>query len=208
MSVENPTTLYELFCLCYANLAKADAAVTKGHEMYEPSDWAIEKRFIREFSAGRMNVRSLFIDEKHKLSDMCNYCGTDQTLTTDHIFPKAIGGEDNSNNLIRVCKTCNSSKGSKDLMEWMHEKDTFLPLMIIRRYFKLVYQYCEQEDLLEKDLKSLKKMKLPFSFQCWPVGFPEPDEMILVSKKRVNGKGGKFAIQSPEWCPFLSYKYY
>ena len=55
--------------------------------------------------------------EKEK-NDECIYCGAKTNLTTDHIFPRVYGGEDISDNVVRVCKSCNSSKGSKGFYEW------------------------------------------------------------------------------------------
>jgi len=44
----------------------------------------------------------------------CQYCGrTDQTLTIDHIIPKAHGGEDTWENLTSACVQCNNRKGDR-----------------------------------------------------------------------------------------------
>lgn len=51
----------------------------------------------------------------------CVYCGADVTAfpQCDHIHPKALGGEDELDNLNTACKSCNSSKGCKTLEEWI-----------------------------------------------------------------------------------------
>ena len=41
----------------------------------------------------------------------CQYCGTNDDLTLDHIYPKAKGGKTTWVNLITACKTCNTRKG-------------------------------------------------------------------------------------------------
>lgn len=44
----------------------------------------------------------------------CAYCGrSDLPLTVDHIIPKARGGEDNWDNLITACVSCNNRKGDR-----------------------------------------------------------------------------------------------
>lgn len=48
----------------------------------------------------------------------CIYCGEKKNLTTEHILPRDCGGEDIMDNVVRVCKSCNSSKGGKRLYEW------------------------------------------------------------------------------------------
>jgi len=41
----------------------------------------------------------------------CQYCGTKEDLTLDHVIPKAKGGSTSWNNLVTACKGCNSKKG-------------------------------------------------------------------------------------------------
>lgn len=46
-----------------------------------------------------------------------------KNLTTEHILPRDCGGEDIMDNVVRVCKSCNSSKGGKRLYEWKGLKE-------------------------------------------------------------------------------------
>lgn len=48
----------------------------------------------------------------------CIYCGNSAKLTTEHILPVSCGGEDIADNCVRVCGSCNSSKGGRRLYEW------------------------------------------------------------------------------------------
>jgi 5-methylcytosine-specific restriction endonuclease McrA len=41
----------------------------------------------------------------------CQYCGTQDDLTLDHVVPKAKGGKSTWSNLITACKDCNTRKG-------------------------------------------------------------------------------------------------
>jgi len=47
----------------------------------------------------------------------CQYCGSRQNLTIDHVIPKSKGGEDTWNNLVACCAKCNVKKGDKLLKE-------------------------------------------------------------------------------------------
>jgi len=62
-----------------------------------------------------MKIRTFFDDEKVKMQSglICNYCGAKENLSLDHLFPRKFGGKDNIENLLYVCKSCNSSKGKK-----------------------------------------------------------------------------------------------
>jgi len=42
----------------------------------------------------------------------CLKCGSPENLSLDHIVPLASGGDNSTNNLQTLCKTCNSSKGN------------------------------------------------------------------------------------------------
>jgi len=48
----------------------------------------------------------------------CFYCGSKNEIHIDHVLPVSRGGQHRIGNLVPACKACNSSKGSKFLMEW------------------------------------------------------------------------------------------
>ncbi len=50
----------------------------------------------------------------------CVYCGSSEgeKLTVDHILPISRGGTNALDNLATACKFCNTSKGTKTLVEW------------------------------------------------------------------------------------------
>lgn len=58
----------------------------------------------------------------------CKYCGARAT-SIDHVVPVSKGGTNDPFNLVPACRSCNSSKGDKQLSEWTpprrghHEQD-------------------------------------------------------------------------------------
>ena len=48
----------------------------------------------------------------------CAYCGSKHNLTMDHVVPVARGGLTEYYNIVPACKSCNSSKNAKDVIEW------------------------------------------------------------------------------------------
>lgn len=44
---------------------------------------------------------------------MCVTCGVQKNLTLDHIKPEILGGASTIENLQTMCKSCNSSKGTR-----------------------------------------------------------------------------------------------
>ena len=186
MAKQKTETVKELIYYSYANLAMAHTAVDKKQEKYSTFNFMIRARLFKGLKEGTMNMRTIFDDEKIKLQtgQICNYCGANENLTLDHIFPQKYGGQDNAENLIFACKFCNSSKGKKDLMEWMNIRGDFLPLMIIRRYLKLTFYYCSEKGLLDKKIGDLKDMELPFKIDFIPTDFPNPAKLILTIKEK------------------------
>ncbi|MEN9304404.1 MAG: hypothetical protein RL264_2833 [Bacteroidota bacterium] len=174
-------TVRHLIYYSYANLAMAHTAIDKKQNKYEMFNFMIRAKLFKGLKDGTMNMRTIFDDEKIKLQtgQMCNYCGSTEKLGLDHIFPQKLGGKDEAENLIFACRTCNSSKGKKDLMEWMAFRGHFLPLMIIRRYLKLTFNYCNDNGLLDKHIEELKGLELPFRIDLLPTKFPKPNELVL-----------------------------
>jgi hypothetical protein len=181
MAKQKIETVRELIYYSYSNLAMAHTAVDKKQDKYEIFNYMIRAKLFKGLKDGTMNMRSIFDDEKIKIQTgkICNYCGSIDKLALDHIFPQKYGGQDYAENLIFACKICNSSKGKKDLMEWMIFRGHFLPLMIIRRYLKLTFNYCTQYELIDKNIDELKELELPFKINLLPTSFPKPKELVL-----------------------------
>jgi len=58
-------------------------------------------------------------DELVKLYNQpCNNCGSNDNLAADHIIPISRGGDHSIGNLQTLCKSCNSQKKDRTIMEW------------------------------------------------------------------------------------------
>ena len=67
--------------------------------------------------------------------------------------------------------------GKKDLMEWYNDRQSFPPLMLLRRYIKLIYNYCYIDGMLDLKLDDPKLNNLPFSIKSLPINYPTPDKL-------------------------------
>lgn len=56
-----------------------------------------------------LSRQNIFKRDGHK----CQYCGSNQDLTLDHVLPKSRNGQSTWDNLVTACKTCNSKKGDR-----------------------------------------------------------------------------------------------
>ena len=43
----------------------------------------------------------------------CQYCGSEDATTVDHMLPISKGGTDDPDNLVAACTRCNYSKGNR-----------------------------------------------------------------------------------------------
>jgi 5-methylcytosine-specific restriction endonuclease McrA len=68
----------------------------------------------------------------------CQYCGSKDRLTIDHVMPRSRGGRDAWDNLVAACVPCNNRKGSRTPSEAGMElaRKPFRPsyVMYIRDY--------------------------------------------------------------------------
>jgi 5-methylcytosine-specific restriction endonuclease McrA len=47
----------------------------------------------------------------------CQYCGSKEDMTIDHVRPKSKGGKSTFENCVAACKPCNNYKGDRSLEE-------------------------------------------------------------------------------------------
>jgi hypothetical protein len=180
--VEGVLTVRDVFALAYGNLAMAHHAVSHGDQKYSRIGYMIRARLTHGLRTGEMSMGSLFDDEKVKSEQgrCCSYCGTRDDLALDHLIPRKRGGQDSGDNLVVACRACNSSKGSKDLLEWCAERNEFPPLMILRRYLKIAAALCETAGVMEELIDSQQLVDLPIAFARFPVSrFPAPTSLRL-----------------------------
>jgi 5-methylcytosine-specific restriction endonuclease McrA len=72
---------------------------------------------LRDFVKPRKRVAftrfNLFLRDEF----CCQYCGSKNDLTFDHVLPRKLGGVTSWENVVAACAPCNLRKGSKTLRE-------------------------------------------------------------------------------------------
>lgn len=64
---------------------------------------------------------------------LCPYCNKPIIKPqVDHVIPTTIGGSDEDDNLGYCCKSCNNSKGNKQLIIWL----AYRPASNVERYLR------------------------------------------------------------------------
>ena len=77
-------------------------------------------------NASRRRARRQANDERHiSAKDLqrlyaspCFYCGHPGPVAADHVIPVSRGGRHAIGNLVPACRSCNSSKKDRTIMEW------------------------------------------------------------------------------------------
>lgn len=140
-------TVREVIYYQYAKIISASSGFEKTNYGMVMSKW--KKLCLGEIQWSSA-VRE-WLKEKEEPSK-CIYCGEEKELTVEHILPCSCGGEDIADNVVMVCKSCNSSKGSKRLYEWrkLAEKDKYHRIAE-GKYLKYLYSLHEKQDTLDVD---------------------------------------------------------
>lgn len=182
MAQTNPRTVGETLYFSYANIAMARRAVTQRERTYSKVLYGVRAKLYKGLKEGTMNLGPLSDDERVKLTQekACCYCGSRAKLTLDHFLPRKAGGTDSGDNLVWACRSCNSSKGAKDLLEWYEYRGEFPPLLLLRRYLKIAIHYCREHGYIDGSLDDHDLMaRIPFSIERVPFHPPPPTELVM-----------------------------
>ena len=134
------------------------AAIMTGAATGSKREWALRMSFLKKLKSGEIvwstSVREWLLEIENP--NVCIYCGAEENLTTEHILPRSRGGEDVTDNVVRVCKSCNSSKGAKGLYEWKNLKEkNNINRIAEGKYLKYLYSMHERAGTLDKTIKDL-----------------------------------------------------
>jgi len=77
------------------------------------------RRRLRTESAGSFSTTE-WESLKAYFGNHCGYCGIYcERPTIEHMVPICLGGTNAPDNIIPACRSCNCSKGKKNLLEWL-----------------------------------------------------------------------------------------
>lgn len=87
---------------------------------------------------------------------VCVFCSSTVNLQTDHLIPKSRGGSDSADNLVLSCQSCNSSRNSRGVFEWLglKEKDK-LHRLVAGKYLKELFELHSGKETLNITIDEL-----------------------------------------------------
>jgi len=114
----------------------------------------------RGFDSSQSSLRSASRNTVIRLASLgrCINCETSvpSNSTGNHLVPISKGGSQSIENFAPLCKSCNSSKGPRDLLEWWvsYQRKTIarLNLDALCVYLRLTYQILEKENRLAEEV--------------------------------------------------------
>lgn len=86
---------------------------SKLQEIWDKHGLIYDKAPGKQMAPGWFKIRKQILERDENI---CFYCGqTSEFMEVDHIKPRDIGGNDDPENLVSCCRSCNRKKGAKDI---------------------------------------------------------------------------------------------
>jgi hypothetical protein len=107
-----------------------------------------------------------YVKEK-EVADKCAFCGSSDRLSLEHLFPRHYGGPDDEKNVTWICRTCNSSKGSKRPYEyWTTQKGLEaakyeVPRLVEGKYLKFLFETLSTSKFLDLSIVDIREDVCP-----------------------------------------------
>ena len=155
-----PATARQLLHVWYARMYKHNLETRGGLRPGRAARNARELLLDLEYGEKHVEAFSAITMEKRKDDRECAYCGRPAD-SKDHLIPRMRNGPEAAENVVQACRSCNSSKGSRDVFEWAASKG-FFPLEIVKRYVRLAWRWCDRNGLLDRTVEELRAAHPPF----------------------------------------------
>ena len=145
-------TIKDLIYYRYAKLISASAGFGRDNFAF------IQKKF-QQLKSGQIEWSSAIREFIRQVEDgmKCEYCGTKEHISMDHIIPKNRLTLETADNIVWACTSCNSSKGDKGLYEWYgYDRRNEIPRVVEGKYLKLLYKLHEENRSLDMNIEKIK----------------------------------------------------
>lgn len=138
------------------------AKLISGSALGDRKNFGFVMSSFKKLQSGEMRWSDILREDLKVDQDECVYCGSSKDLSNDHIVPKRECHFAEIHNIVKACKTCNSSKNDKDLIEWWGiERRYEISRLAMGKYLKMLYICHECRGTLEStDVNKDGKMDL------------------------------------------------
>ncbi len=148
-------TVEDLLYWQYAKIIADSAGFSK-------KEWGFVTSKFKLLKQGAISWNQLreYIKEQ-QLKDTCIYCGANANLTLEHLLPRSHNGPNDEKNVVWVCKSCNSKKGTKRLYEYyaasggLNAAKYNVPRIAEGKYLKFAYEVLSANGMLAMQIKQI-----------------------------------------------------
>lgn len=127
------------------------AKLISGSALSDRKNYSFVMYTFKQLQSGEKKWSDILREDINMDANKCAYCGHAKELSNDHIVPKRECHFAEVHNIVKACKTCNSSKGDQDLIEWWGlERRYEIPRIVMGKYLKMLYICHECRGTLDK----------------------------------------------------------
>jgi hypothetical protein len=127
------------------------AKLISGSALDDRKNYGFVMHNFKQLQSGKKRWSDILREDMSMDVGKCAYCNSSEVLSNDHIVPKRECHFAEIHNIVKACKSCNSSKGDKDLIEWWGiERRYEIPRIVIGKYLKMLYVCHECRETLDK----------------------------------------------------------
>lgn len=107
-------------------LERVDIVASYGREVHSPT-WSMPipsvialRQYVKPSEFPTFTRFNVFLRDRFS----CQYCGSPDNLTFDHVLPRRLGGQSSWENIVAACSPCNLKKGGRT------PKQAGMPLLV------------------------------------------------------------------------------
>ena len=107
-------------------LERVDIVASYGREVHSPT-WSMPipsvialRQYVKPSEFPTFTRFNVFLRDRFS----CQYCGSPDNLTFDHVMPRRLGGQSTWENIVAACSPCNLKKGGRT------PKQAGMPLLV------------------------------------------------------------------------------
>ena len=107
-------------------LERVDIVASYGREVHSPT-WSMPipsvialRQYVKPSEFPTFTRFNVFLRDRFS----CQYCGSPDNLTFDHVLPRRLGGQSTWENIVAACSPCNLKKGGRT------PKQAGMPLLV------------------------------------------------------------------------------
>lgn len=131
------------------------AKIISGSSTGSRVNYSFVNHTFQKLMKGEINPSTILRENQQLFlsGQQCAYCSASQHLQWEHIIPRALGGPDTIDNMVRACAACNQAKGALDPYQWYGAKQQIdaVPRIVLGKFLKILCAEYEKLGVLDSE---------------------------------------------------------